>query len=543
MDKNIRLRKQKKINKTKKKILGGNIDTINSDDVVMKIPNITGRMGASIITNIPKITMFDFIATELNHDHLLVFNDGGANRTMKYGHLKENLKLYDFTSVSNENSQITDTCITNENTLSNNFFIQNGIPMLSNIDKGIDDEQLRACMFCYKYDSVFNTQQNFNVDLYKLWYGGATHIITEHVNSPTTYIISSLFKNKTGNFLSKCSVFGYKQTFKTNTKHYKDIFEKMDNINSNNKIKDYFITNDACGEIYNNLTTNNNAIHLVDHQFTKYYRCNMIFAPVHLCDQMTNPKCSSIQKNLSNTSGPPRTKNLSVGLYIDNEQYITENIPSIALKYKVTSEAGVIKSDYAYGKRVITTDNNILPNTDTLKLPKGPPLFIDDLNTKNIIIDETSGIKNSAGQLRTRIKNSYTNSEYVEHVTLAQIKRLGDYSQIAYSYELPKLLRDPILNTSNNKYTNKISNANMGTMMNENKKVDDPLSNYGEGTSDLIDLLNAASTEDDKIKVLRKRILHVAGDLPAFCWCAFNRINVVYFKADEALACIFDYEY
>jgi hypothetical protein len=83
----------------------------------------------------------------------------------------------------------------------------------------------------------------------------------------------------------------------------------------------------------------------------------------------------------------------------------------------------------------------------------------------------------------------------------------------------------------------------MGTMMNENKKVDDPLSNYGEGTSDLIDLLNAASTEDDKIKVLRKRILHVAGDLPAFCWCAFNRINVVYFKADEALACIFDYEY
>ena len=72
-------KKIKKLNKTKKKYIGGEIDTINDEDHIILIQK-TELENAALITgvnNIPYPTIFDFLAIEYNHDSL--GNYKGAN--------------------------------------------------------------------------------------------------------------------------------------------------------------------------------------------------------------------------------------------------------------------------------------------------------------------------------------------------------------------------------------------------------------------------------------------------------------------------------
>jgi hypothetical protein len=298
---------------------------------------------------------------------------------------------------------------------------------------------------------------------------------------------------------------------------------------------------------YNNLSLNDKKNKLVNDDNNKYYRINLIFSPVHLCDQMTQPKANSIYKNLSeNSASSPRAKSFATKLYIDSTEYITQKNPSVILDYKVTSNSNnslPLNHNFDYGKRVIDLNDTSISGSSTFDnkiSDHTPPLYI---NNGKIVIDDQASGKVSAEDVRKKISTMPV-SNHRGRVLAAQIKRLGDYSQISYAYDLSEILIDSILKSTDDRFKDEIDANIMYTQMTNAKNANDSGTNYSEGKSDLNDLLGASGiTKDSQRKILKKRILHVAGDGPAFCWCVFNRVNAIYYKADTALSCIFDYDF
>jgi hypothetical protein len=131
---------------------------------------------------------------------------------------------------------------------------------------------------------------------------------------------------------------------------------------------------------------------------------------------------------------------------------------------------------------------------------------------------------------------SFPDDQYQAHVVLAQLKRWGDYSQIGFSKYLKSYLRNCITN-NNNKLVNSILSKDIYSVFNGPPILPpgSPPVNSSEQKSDLIDLLAAAPTSSDKEKILSKRIVHVTLDSAAFCWAAFNRMNIIYYSSSNEM--------
>jgi len=538
-------KKIKKLNKTKKKYIGGEIDTINDEDHIILIQK-TELENAALITgvnNIPYPTIFDFLAIEYNHDSL--GNYKGANNfnfknknPFYYGHLKELKKMYDFNILDTNNTNIN---------LTKSFLnikpTDNTMPYFNNItpNRGIDDLPLLAIMCCVRQNAGgINT---YDRDIFNTALVGMNALINspKFHNDWNTHIIPSAYKNNTAgmnmydNFCSKCYMRSFQTACQTDTKNYKEIYEKMDNNVTINH-KDYFITNDASA-LYSQgflcFKTRNDAS-------TQIYRSNIIFSTVHSCDQMTSITPESNITLIKNNKN--KFANFKFSAYTDFQDYNSNNTVCTAFKYDVKSEVCSILTP-SFGKRTIPYETS----AECLAIFNNHTAGRNDgfkIENNELIMDQTAGIV-SKGNIIKYIKEKCDVEKpkdanwYKRAVLIAQFKRLGDYSQIDYCYNLPSYIIDTINDTSTRRnFQDSILNVDMSVNLFNN--THDP----NGGLSDLVSLIQTAGSNDEKIKILRKRIIHSAGDIPAFCWCIYNRINCIYFSSSEnkMFVCIIDYD-
>jgi hypothetical protein len=537
-------KKIKKLKKTKKIYIGGDIDATPDVDFIDLIQKSFFDDGTAIlnITHIPYPTIFDFLAIEYNHDSLGNYKgiepfNYKEHNPFYYGHLKELKHMYNFNMVDNNtNINLNKSYLNISPTTPTNYF--NG-----KIDKrGIGDLLLLAIMCCIQKNGV---NYSYNQTIFKDALKGMSELIkSPNFNSDWhEHIIPSAYKNNNAgmntydNFCSKCYMRSFTNKNATSTENYKNIYEKMDNTNSNGNHKDYFITNDASALYSSGLIHKTSSLNTPNGVL---YRSNIIFSTVHSCDQMTNVKPESI-KNLI-IDKKHKHDNFKFCLYTDFDEYISNNTVGTAFKYNVKSEI-IPHLDNTKGKRTITYETK--PNCDAIFNNHPTDGRKDGFKMVNneLIMDKTSGTVSKENIIKY-IKDTCIDTEktsdpnwYKRAVLMAQFKRLGDYSQIDYCYNLPSF----IIKSINDTYDKRTFEDQIRHRTMKENLLNNPADPNG-GLSDLVNLLATAVDEDEKIKRLRKRIIHAAGDIPAFCWCIYNRINCMYYKEDKIFVCIIDYD-
>lgn len=486
----------------KKRILGGNISAIPDNNKVSIIkdnnPAVSNVIdGGQCIT---KLTMFDFLSIESNHDHLLMYDDN-----LCYGHLKsmENYYNFDFTGSLLHESLGPIDFVKTGNKLSNH--------------RGIGDSMVRGLMFNTTVDGISGVK-SFSKTKFDIWKGPMNDNMTHHSSDWSIYEIPSLFTSN-----CKCFVKGFLHAAKT-TAPIKEVFEKLDNSSSTD-FKDYFFTNDAAGEFYNNLISSSDAN-------TKKYRVNYMWSAVHECDQMTAPTYSS---TLSRIHAMTPKSNFVISMYDDFKDYDINDTKIMIFKDNVKSQInrGVGSRD---GKRTISFDNpfyktklnTILPS---LRVNMNTQLDNTDTNDQKLIIGKTDA-KTIAKQIKDYAKDNYAGTTLI-----AQIKRFGDYGQIDYSNYLQKYLAEEI-STNNTNLINSGLTRNIYEIMSGTVNPTPP--EYGYGKSDLYDRLISGISLSDKKKIMSKRIIHVTGDAAAFCWCVYTETNCIYYKKGKMLVCLID---
>ena len=127
-----------------------------------------------------------------------------------------------------------------------------------------------------------------------------------------------------------------------------------------------------------------------------------------------------------------------------------------------------------------------------------------------------TGNSTSAGDLQKSLRSIVDSDYYLERNVLSQMKRLGDYTQIAYAIDLPKRLASLYKSNSDDifgKYTNVgnlkiILDGNSGTTLSD-KQTD----------------IEFTKTDNEIIEQFRRRHIHATVDNPAFAYSIYNGLN------------------
>jgi hypothetical protein len=234
--------------------------------------------------------------------------------------------------------------------------------------------------------------------------------------------------------------------------------------------------------------------------------------------------------------------NFKFSAYTDFQDYNSNNTVCTAFKYEVKSELCDLITPNL-GKRTITYETS----ADCLDIFNNHTDGRNDgfkIENNELIMDKTAGHVSREGIVKyikdtCDVNKPKDDNWYKRAVLIAQFKRLGDYSQIDYCYNLPSYIIDTINDTSTRRnFQDSILNVDMSVNL-----LNNPTDPNG-GLSDLVSLIQSAGSSDEQIKILRKRIIHSAGDIPAFCWCIYNRINCMYYSTQEnaIFVCIIDYD-
>lgn len=499
-------------------------------------------------STLDKITpqLIDWMITDSNHDHLLEINGITGNDTsykknkkyLKAGDVNEFIKFGFGTLTPGEFSKsLISKCI-------------------FNIIPGSVDPPPIACA---------------DNDIVQIIIGSGDKKVSKgfglyDVYKNDWYSISVITKN--GSKPAYIKAFGHTDSF-SNPEFWLEVSKKLSNngktgwsdLPKTDKTRDIFLTIDAAGQVGTNGLALPNKINkesgeykfgtsgLIEH--TENLRINTVYSSTTCADQATSisvggfnidaqKKKGILIDNLNTVynnknkkdvtdSDIPTTYNYSEHiksyLLVDSSDFETSNTKhKEAITYNKTS-CSFKNTDYNLASRSINFDaadiTTILsrdPTHQTLikkAMVKGKGVvdrfLIDNIN--NCVIDTGNGT--SAGDLQT-ILSKYDSSYFIERTLLTQMKRLGDYTQIAYAIDLPKRLTSLYKSGSDDIFGKHTNVGNLNTILSGNS---------GTTLSDKKTDIDFSKPDTDITEQFRRRHIHVTGDNPAFAYSIYNGVN------------------
>lgn len=493
---------------------------------------------ATLSTITPQL--IDWMITDSNHDHLLEINSVTGDETsykknkkyLKAGDVNEFIKFGFGTLTPAEFSKsLISKCIFNKIPGADPPPIACGDNDIVQIIIGLGDKKVSKGFGLY--------------DVYKNdWH--SISVIT-HKGTKTAYI----------------KAFGHTDSF-ANPEFWLELTKKMSNndktgwtdLPKTDKARDIFLTIDASGFVGLSGLALPNKINkesgeykfgtsgLLEHN--ENLRINTVYSSTTCADQATSITVGGFnfdakkkkgllidnlntvynnkdKKDITDSDIPTTytySEHIKSYLLIDSSDFETSNTKhKEAITYNKTL-CSFKNTDYNLGSRSINfdaADISIMLSRDAKHLPLlkkkgvGDRFLIDNVN--NCVTDTGNGT--SAGDLQ-HILSKYDSSYFIERTLLTQMKRLGDYTQIAYAIDLPKRLLSLYKSNSDDifgKYTNvgnlkTILDGNSGTTLSD-KKTD----------------IDFSKSDTDVTEQFRRRHIHVTGDNPAFAYSIYNGVN------------------
>lgn len=373
---------------------------------------------------------------------------------------------------------------------------------------------------------------------------------------------------KNGSRSAYIKAFSHKESH-TNPEFWLEIAKKLSNdgtigwsdLPKTDKTRDIFLTIDAVGFVGLNGLALPNKINkesgeykfgtsgLIEH--TENLRINTVYSSTTCADQATsisangfnlntNKKRELLISNLNTVYNDDKIKQINDSdipinynysehiksyLLIDSSDFETSNTKhKEAITHNKTlcsfknTDYNIASRSVHYDAADITTmlsrDPKVQTNLQKTKI-KGTSVdrFLFD-NINNCVTD--TGNSTSAGDIQKSLRINVDSDYYLERNVLSQMKRLGDYTQIAYAIDLPKRLLSLYKTNSDDifgKHTNignltKILDGNTGTTLSD-KKTD----------------IDFSETDNKITEQFRRRHIHATIDNPAFAYSVYNGVN------------------
>jgi len=502
-------------------------------------------------STLDKITpqLIDWMITDSNHDHLLEINSVTGHDTtykknkqyLKAGDVNEFIKFGFGTLTPGEFSKsLISKCIFDTITGGDPPPIACGDDDIVQIIVGSGDKKIKKGLVLY--------------DEYKNdWY--SINVITKNGSKPA-YI----------------KAFSHKESH-TNPEFWLEVSKKLSNngktgwsdLPKTDKTRDIFLTIDAVGFVGLNGLALPNKINkesgeykfgtsgLLEHN--ENLRINTVYSSTTCADQATSitvggfnldatKKKNLLISNLNTVYNDDKIKDITDSnvltsynysehikayLLVDSSDFETSNTKHKEAITHNKTLCSFKNTDYNLASRsvhfdgadittMLSRDPTVQSNLQRTKIKgKGPIVdrFLFD-NINNCVTD--TGNSTSAGDIEKSLRINVNNDYFIERTLLSQMKRLGDYTQIAYAVDLPKRLVSLYRSTSDDifgKYTNvgnlkTILDGNSGTTLSD-KKTD----------------IDFTQSDTDVTEQFRRRHIHATLDNPAFAYSIYNGLNSI----------------